>query len=289
MRIKVPNKNKLIRWIVALCIVLLVTMVDMPQKKLQYDIVVLGDSIIGNVFTGEEAVTDYIEKRLQKKVFRGAFGGSSMSASDENLWGSVSSYEWSMVKLAQAIAYDDWKSQKAAMAQAVGYQKVNNQALSYFGDTMATLQQIDFAQVEVLLIEHGTNDYNAGIKVDNPADPYDITTFGGALRESLRMLQESYPEMRIVIVSPIYCVLGADLEKTCDNTKYGVGGYLEEYVMIECEIAKEFQVEWIDAYHESGIDKDTFKDYLSDGLHLNEAGRELLGNYLAEYLENNKQ
>jgi lysophospholipase L1-like esterase len=259
------------------------------KKDIQYDIVVLGDSVIGNVGANGIALTDYIEERLGKSTFKGGLGGTSMSVQSDSLWGSASNMEWNMVKLATAIWDNDWKSQLATLSYAENYQDVNNQILSYFPETINTLSQIDFSALEILVIEHGTNDYSRGVSVDNEEDPFDVTTFGGALRTSLKLLREKYPELRIVVMSPIYCALGEEREKKCYNTKYGDGGYLEEYVEKEKQIAEEFGVEWIDAYHNSGINESNEELYLHDGLHLSSEGHKKLGEFLADYLETNKR
>lgn len=282
---KVQGKN-IIRYAVALlCAVVLVCICFPGEKKpYQYDIVILGDSVVGNVW-GEVSVDSVLAKRLDKTVFNGAFGGSCMSVPTQQMWGSMSSTEWCMVKLAEAIAYEDWKSQETAMAYADSYKEVNLQVLDYFAERMEVLSQIDFSQVEILLIEHGTNDYNNGRRLDNQMDLYDVTTFGGALRYSLKLLQEKYPDLRIVLMSPTYCALGKDKNQQCYNTSYGEGGTLDEYVELEKQIAKEFGVEWIDAYHESGIWEDTVDRYLKDALHPNMEGHALIGNLIADSLE----
>ena len=93
--------------------------------------------------------------------------------------------------------------------------------------------------------------------------------------------------MRILLVSPIYCALGENNDRKCYDTKYGSGGYLQEYVELEKEIAAEFGVEWLDAYHESGIWEENASEYLPDYLHPNAKGHELLSDFLAEYLKEN--
>lgn len=279
------HKKSVIIYCAALVIALVLagTSLCEKEKELQYDIVVLGDSIVGNS-AGSTNMTTIVEERLGKTVFRGALGGTRMSVGKGQMWGSISSMEWSMVKLAEAICYNDWKSQKATMEYANSYSEVNAQALDYFAETMDGLTRIDFSKVEILLIEHGTNDYNSGQPVDNPNDLYDETTFGGALRRSLSLLQETYPNLRIIIISPIYCELGENHAK-CYDTSYGEGGILDAYVQVEKEIAQEFGVEWIDAYENCGIWEDNGDYYLSDFLHLTEAGHELMGNFIADYLE----
>lgn len=289
IRMKIPTKKHMVMCAIAVLIVagLLLVTFWKKDKPLVYDIVVLGDSIVGNPVDGGAPWPELLEKKLGVPVLNGGLGGTSMSLRSEHMWSSMANTEWSMVKLAEAIAYDDWKSQKATMAYAQSYSEVNNQALDYFEETMERLSNVDFSQVKLLVIEHGSNDYNAGIAVDNPDDKYDVSTFGGALRKTLTLLQEKYPDMRILIVSPIYCALGENNTKKCYDTKYGNGGFLQEYVSLEKEIAAEFEVEWLDAYHESGIWEENASEYMMDNLHPNAKGQELLSDYLAEYLHDN--
>lgn len=290
LKVKLPGKKSVMMYLIAAGIVALcwIVLFQKEEKTLQYDIVVLGDSIVGNVASGNVSLTDYVEERLNKSTFKGGLGGTSMSLNDTRQWGSVSNMEWSMVKLAEAICYDDWKSQRSTMAYAGSFGNYSDQAAGYFPETMENLSRIDFSKVEILVVEYGTNDYNKGILLDNPNDLYDVTTFGGALRQSLKLLKENYPEMRIVVMSPIYCELGEKGDRPCYNTKYGEGGYLDEYVELERQIAQEFQVEWINAYRECGIWEENADRYLVDNLHLNVEGHKLLGEFLAEYLLNSK-
>lgn len=284
IRVKIPTKRKALMCLIALLIVCAVLVIALrkEEKTIQYDIVVLGDSIVGNVGEGGVSFTSYLGEKLNKTAFKGGFGGTTMSLNDGLMWGSISSTEWSMVKLAEAICYDDWKSQMATMAYAQSYKGINYQALNYFEETMEGLRQIDFDEVEILIVEHGSNDYNSGKALDNPENPYDIKTFGGALRRSLKLLKDRYPDLRIVLMSPLYCEW--NMEKKCYNTKIGNGGYLDEYVALEKEIAQEYSVEWIDAYHNSGIWEDNVYQYLSDGFHLNAEGHNKIADFLAEYL-----
>lgn len=278
-------KNRILRGAAVLVALGLLCLFFKEEKKeKQYDIVFLGDSIAGTLLS-DVSITTTMEERLGMSVFNGAFGGSTMSVQNAFLWSSAANVEWSMVKLAEAICYDDWQNQRAAMAYAENNRAHSTQALEYFAPKMEELMQIDFSQVEILIIEHGTNDYNSGQVLDNPENRFDETTYGGALRQTIMLLQKTYPDLRIVLVSPIYCGLGEGQKEKCYNTAYGNGEILDEYVFLEKQIAEEFGVEWIDAYHESGIWEDTADIYLHDELHLLEAGQILMGNFIADYLE----
>jgi len=112
----------------------------------------------------------------------------------------------------------------------------------------------------------------------------DIDTFGGALRTTLQCIQERYPHLRIILVSPIYCEIQGNTLQKCYKADFG-GGILDEYVNLEKEIAEEYGVEWIDMYHGSGIWEDNIDTYLFDKLHPTVEGVMLLGNMIADYLE----
>jgi lysophospholipase L1-like esterase len=252
------------------------------EKKTRYDIVFLGDSIIGT--EKRYSVVDLVGEKLGMTAFNGAFGGSTMSLSGSSAWGSMSSNQWCMIRLAQAMANRDWQSQKMAMSYAVSYERNNRQAFDYFEERMETLTSIDFSKTKVLIIEHGTNDYNAAKRLDNPENLYDITTFGGALRSPLQILQEEYPDLQIVILSPLYCQFSGEESRPGYLTDFGQGT-LDDYVQLERKIAEEFNIPFIDAYHNSGIWENTAEKYLADGLHLTDEGVFLLSDYVAEELQ----
>lgn len=276
------------KW-VTLMIALLVTAVVIAvgltenRKSVQVDVVFLGDSIIGNE-SGEESIVSILEERIGKSVYNGAFGGSCLSFDNEEVWESNSLGQWSMVKLAQAIYTNDWTSQLAAVSYAEKYRDKNLLVLDYFQDRMEGLASIDFSQVEILLIEHGSNDYNCGRILESKKDLMDVSTFSGALRTTLSLIKEKYPEIRIILVSPIYCQLPGGLKSY--EVDLG-GGILDAYVQKEKEIAEEYGVEWIDLYYESGIWEDNVERYLFDGLHPTDEGKIVLGNKIADYLVEN--
>ncbi len=263
--------------------VIVLTAVREEEKTQTYDMVFLGDSVIGN-HAESFGVTTVMEERLGKTVFNGALGGTGMSVRQDIDWESVPGRQWSMVKLAQAIYTGDWTSQLSGVSYSEYYIDMIGQVLDYFYDRIQTLSRIDFEQVDILLIEHGTNDYNSGQLADNEADPFDITTYGGALRQTVTLLQERFPNLRIILVSPIYCEFIAMENAKCTEMDFG-GGVLDVYVEVQKNIAQEYDLEWIDLYHHSGIGPDTIDIYTYDKLHLTKEGQQLIGDLIADYLE----
>lgn len=242
-----------------------------------YKIVCLGDSNLGNV-QDETGIVAMLGKKIGQPVLNGAFGGSTMTSANEK---KTEYYlALSMYQIATSICNKNFGVQKSAIE---ALDRTNY--LDYFKNTLDQLTKVDFDEVEILIIEHGVNDYLSGIPVKNGREPYDTETFSGAIRNIVTMLRKEYPEMRIILVTPAYCapVSGNAVYRPCDAYNYG-GGYLEDYVNAEIAVAKEMNVEVIDLYHEIGINEDNFSDYLYDGLHFGDYGRQVVADILANYL-----
>lgn len=251
------------------------------KEKNDESIVVLGDSIIGNV-RDETSVTAIMEKELGVPVFNGAFGGTCMAGKNIELKSSIYEESLNMSMLVDAIVKEDFKVQKGDISG-------NQYQSSYFKDVLGQLSKVDFDTVETLFIEHGTNDYNAGYPLDNPDNPLDRNTFGGGLRYTIEMIQTRYPGIRIILMTPIYCEFNKEgiYLGDCIERDFGYGS-LENYVELELAIGKEYGVEVMNNYEDLGINASNLDDYSDDGLHLNLKGRELLGSTMSNYLENLK-
>lgn len=270
-------------WAMAAVIFLLLTGLMCGYRQLnkeQYKIVCLGDSILGNE-RGDTSVTAIMEDILGVNVYNGAFGGSAMACRTIQDLAAATTDTLSMVKLSESIAHQDFYVQNAGVSRCA--------QLEYFPETVQGFRYIDFDAAEILVIEHGVNDYLAGVPLENPQDPFDVHTYAGALRQTLKNLQEAYPQTRVILVTPTYCWFLFE-ELNCENNNTG-NGVLEDYVNLELAIAAEFGVEILDNYHESGIgDTGEFEEwetYTMDGLHLNETGRRLVAERIARFIAEN--
>lgn len=243
-----------------------------PQKE-EYRIVCLGDSIIGNV-RDNTSITAILEEKLGTAVYNGGFGGTTAAALNVEKRSAVTIDCISLVELADGICYENFSVPNAG---------INSWGtVGYFSETVFGFNRVDFDKVEVLVIEQGVNDYLAGVPLDNEEDPYDIYTFGGSLRYTLRELKEYRPNIRVLLCTPTY-MWHVVREGSCEELDWG-GGYLEDYANLELEIAREFDVDVLDNYHESGIggEFENWPEYTEDGLHLNEDGRRLIAQRITE-------
>ncbi len=120
------------------------------------------------------------------------------------------------------------------------------------------------------VINFGLNDYFAGKPAWNEADPEDETVFYGGIRAGIRILKETYPEATILIMTPNF------------TTFFGNGTLLPmgepgspliEYVEGARKAAADEGVLCLDNYGELGINEENAELFLGDGVHYNENGR----------------
>lgn len=245
-----------------------------PASAQAYDMVVLGDSILGQI-RDETAIPYQVGEALGMNVFNGALGGTCMGRLAENPYSGNIKDALSLASISKSVAAGDFRTQKLV--------RLTENGTAHFPDVIEELSQIDFSQVELLLIGYGVNDYHAGEVIAEEENPYDEYTYTGAMRSAILTLKNAYPHMRIVLVTPPYTWY-TDIELTCEEYVRG-GNILKDYVNAEIHLAQELEIEIIDLYH--GLyPHDTWEDwklYSADGLHPNEEGRNLISQAIIEH------
>lgn len=239
------------------------------EKPLEYPVVLFGDSVIANDYVGKE-LDELLSEALGKEVFNAGFGGSYLCNQNSDFYDTCGDESLSMEELSMSIVSGSFLAQKTAIDRA--------SRLDYYEARLDALSKVDFAKTEIIILEHGVNDYAMQI----PPEQFEET-----LRKIIGRFRENYPEMEIVICSPSYCYIvrdGKDLY--CDT--YEMGPHtLEEYVNVERKVCAEENIVFVDNYHESLINKESLEVYSLDGLHLNEEGRALIAGNIVEALSNN--
>lgn len=248
--------------------------VDAGIREGGVNVVVTGDSIIGKERL-DGPVEEYFMEYSGMTMLNGAFGGNSASVGEEAFRYSFHEESLTLYRLAKALCCRDFGVQLADMA-------ASQTKIWYFEEALENLSSANLYQTDYLMLSFGTNDYLNGKMLDDPDDPYNEMTYGGALRYAIELLQRTYPDLGIVLVTPPYCHL--DGRKGGFEEDFG-GGTLDEYAALEKQIGEEYGVHVIDAFSEVGIDETNYQEYLEGGLHLNKAGRERCGRFLAEQMK----
>ncbi len=279
------KKASLCLWLSALLIVGLLCLLFFfyVTPKTTVDVILLGDSTIG--ITGDgEGIDVYLAEASGLSVLRAGFGGTTAAYQAESASPSAITPHLSLVSLTDAIVTGDFSLQKSQIALCKRYNYILINAADYFPATIKALSKVDFSKASYLVITYGINDYNGGIPLDNAEDPFDIGTYGGALRYSLLNLQTAYPNLTIILTTSNWFCFSLDgVLTTCEEADFGYGT-LADYAALMAEIAAEYDVALLDNYTDSGINAETYETYLFDGMHPGAEGQKLLANRLANLI-----
>ncbi len=138
---------------------------------------------------------------------------------------------------------------------------------------------------DIVVVFGGTNDFGHGdapLGTMNDRTPY---TFYGALHCLYTALTEKYPDVPVVILTPLHR-WNEDCPKG-DNKPEPVGT-LKEYVNIIREVAEYYSLPVLDLFKESGLQPKIpviQQKYVPDGLHPNDDGNAILAHKIARFLE----
>lgn len=246
-------------------------------------IVNFGDSIFGNFrdtdTTTDKSISTMIAEALGATVYNAGFGGCRMGYHSEG-WRAFSMYA-----LADAITTGVWTAQDAAIANPPSGMP------AYFSETLAMLKTLDFSKIDYITIGYGVNDYTGNAFINYQTGLEEYQYFKGALEYSLRTILETYPSIRIAVITPCWMWFpDADTglldyssdDAASENTRdYKLTDYVNA-----CEtVCEAYHVPCINTYNGLGFNPYSYKAYfnvkgidgvaVSDGTHPKQAGRQL--------------
>jgi len=137
-----------------------------------------------------------------------------------------------------------------------------------------TLTTLDFNKVDVVAIMYDASDYFAGHDMYNDDNPTDIIQFTGNLEAGIELLQNNYPHLRIIVLSPTYAYALDDNGEyiSSDIKRYGYD-VLSTYVIKQYASCVVRSVSFVDNLYGT-ITESNAKECLKDNLHLNKTGRQ---------------
>ena len=159
-----------------------------------------------------------------------------------------------------AISIGDFSSLKTVAS-------VHTEDPAYMNSVEA-LESTDFDKVDIIAVMYDGIDYINGMAMQNPDVPDELTTYVGSLINSFKLLQEKYPYIRIVFLSPYYAEYDGSSSRTTDLGN----GTIVNYFQWAYDTCGSCSVSFLDNYYGS-VNETNYKEYLSDGIHLNAEGR----------------
>ncbi len=130
------------------------------------------------------------------------------------------------------------------------------------------------------VIYYGLNDYFSGYPISSE-DPYDITTYSGAVRTAVRLIRANAPDAQIILCAPNFSAIFEN-----GTEPHGVdGSVLTDYVDALLALSEELQTDALDTYHDLGITPENQGEYLADQVHPNNICRFRIGSALSRLVK----
>lgn len=144
-------------------------------------------------------------------------------------------------------------------------------------EVIDTLTSLDFNTVDVITIMYDATDYLMGNNMYSDQNSTDIYTFTGNLEAGIELIQQTYPHIRIIVMSPTYAYAVDENGNYVSSDKYiyEEKDVLSTYVIKEFASATTRNVSFVDHLYNT-ITAANADDYLIDNIHLNAEGRKLI-------------
>ena len=241
---------------------------EMEGKDLQ--LVFMGDSIFDAHRDGT-GIPYLTAVQCDADVYNLAIGGTAAALDDGEPAENENWSSWCLVGMVKAL--------KGEVPTSV-FEGTNAKAVL---DTPG----VDFSETDYFIIEYGVNDFFEGIPLDDSGTAFNLYTYVGALRYAVVNLRELAPDATIILCSPHYCQFFKNNQYIGDgNVLSNAHGTLFNYKGKCLYVVREQQTEQLDAYFDLGIDGYTAKEYLEDGIHLTDKGRQVYADALAKKILN---
>lgn len=155
-----------------------------------------------------------------------------------------------------------------------------------YAETVEVMKTVDMDKVDIIVIMYDSTDYLIGTPSDNPDNPYDVTAFTGGLRTTIENIKTTWPYIRIFVMSPTYAQYMDEDGELHNGTTTDLGnGTLNHYLVKEADAIMDCGVSFIDNYFGT-INEDNYEEYMTDYMHYNNAGREILAERIADIINN---
>ena len=216
---------------------------------------------------GEGGLSEQIAAKTGASVYNGSFTGTTIAAQFEDYNDGYILDAFSFSYIAQSLVSGNFDLMKTAASYSYD---------ESFPENTAMLESLDMNTVDLLCIMYDASDYINKRPCDDPNDPYAIITYTGALRAGITAIQEAYPHIRIVVMSHTFCHNINEDGNFENGDRVDLGhGTLSHYLQKELDAASECGVSFIDNFYGS-VNEDNYLDYMTDYIHFNDAGRELV-------------
>lgn len=236
-----------------------------------------GDSIMEFKYQGK-GIVEHLCEIGKCKTFRCAFGGSryvsrgtqTLSPSNE----TEARVALDLENLVHSIRTKDWSYLDAS----IEWFKKNDASHAYYADIAEIIKSVDFSDIDYAVVLSGTNDWYAGVPVDD-------------IKASIDNIVEEFLSLNanikiLFVSSPVRYINNDRTEKYwSSNWKNPNGKTLPYYINEIASKCLELNIPFNDIYHSLGINENNFSNYFldTDGTHPYKAFR-YIANSICEFI-----
>lgn len=263
-------------------------MINVPADKRQdtdgiRTVVLLGNSPFADERDSGDSVVSLIGQMTDATIYNCSVADSHLAAARETFLAEEDPMDaFNLYWLSTLITLQNTSIYESAFA-AMGDSAPEDARYAY-----ETLSTLDFQNVDVLAIMYDASDYLEERPLYNVLNTTDIQTFAGNMDASLDLLCNAFPHLRIIVMSPTYAYyvdengeyISSDIHKSTGYSLSTYAGNLEQ-------LAYYHSVSYLDNIYGT-VNEENAREYLTDHLHLNAAGRRRLAErfvYALEYFD----
>lgn len=250
------------------------------QQKDVSTIVCFGNAPFADDRDSKDNLANMIADRTGATVYNCSISNSYLAAEHNTIRISqfprdAYNFYWLVHLAVKSPIYDRMKSSAEYLGE---------EASPEADEVFDTLWNLDFEDVDVVVVMYDASDYLAGNEMYNDSNPTDIQQFTGNLEAGIELLQDTYPWIRIIVMSPTYAyAVEEDGSYVSSDIKTYGWDVLSTYSIKEHGSCFNRSVTFIDHLYGT-INEDNADAYLIDNLHLNTEGRKLVADRFVEAL-----
>ena len=272
----------LISFIVFVLLFAVLAIFVVPRKKYTFplyenklNIAIVGDSLFCNE-NGERNLAEILESKLDCEMLNCSIGGTCASKLNDGGEPDYYSDKLCFYNISNIICTGNKASvsdnvRRLSAAINDGFQKAK------------LLAGTNFDKEEILIVNYGVNDAHLRVPAVSNVK-YDEFTYAGAIRCGIERIVHEYPDLKIILPEVTYSTLIYYGERD-DYFDQVTEEYRTAYNAELKKLADEYEnVYYFDFSESNEINKDNYDQYLSDGIHLNDAGKEVYASALADFI-----
>lgn len=243
---------------------------DSEEKDDDLRILFLGNGSLADQKESDTNLANIVQAKTGATVYNCAIADTYMSARNTTYLSTYPYDAFSFYYLCTLFAVNNTKTLSWGERDLGGLPEDVKQSTDL-------LQSIDYDELDVLCIYYDGSDYLKQCVPFEPESPNNITTFCGALNSGLDLVKNTYPHIRIIVMSPTFLYV-------VDEDGNYISSYstdileqrpLPTYVGLEAQTCIAQSVSFVDNLYGS-VYEEIADEYLKDNILLNEKGHELL-------------